>query len=71
LSSGIYLLSGCQKDYAQAEKYCLDIINSDEYSLLPRYGENFITVGENGVESSFEINAAAVQDTVGSLVAAP
>ncbi len=49
-----------KKDFVNAEKYCLEIINSKEYSLLNRYGDNFLPVGENSMESVFEINAAAL-----------
>ena len=49
-----------KKDFVNAEKYCLEIINSKEYTLLNRYGDNFLPVGENSMESVFEINAAAL-----------
>ena len=49
-----------EKNYPQAEQYCLEIINSGEYDLLPKYSDNFLRVGENGRESIFEINAAAL-----------
>jgi len=49
-----------KKDFVNAEKYCLEIINSKEYSLLNRYGDNFLRIGENSMESVFEINAAAL-----------
>ena len=64
----LYML---KKDYANAEKYCLDIINSGEYSLLPRYGDNFLPEGENAAESIFEINAVAVQAAVAGSGATP
>lgn len=53
-------LSMLRKDWAKAEQYCQEIINSGEYSLLPKYGDNFLPVGENGAESIFEIQAAAL-----------
>ena len=49
-----------EKNFPKAEQYCLEIINSGEYDLLPRYSDNFLKVGENGRESIFEINAAAL-----------
>lgn len=49
-----------KKDFVNAEKYCLEIINSKEYTLLNRYSDNFLPVGENSMESVFEINAAAL-----------
>jgi starch-binding outer membrane protein, SusD/RagB family len=64
----LYML---EKDYAQAEKQCLEIINSGEYSMLPRYGDNFLPAGENGAESIFEIGAVAVQATVAGSGATP
>lgn len=53
----LYML---KKDFVNAEKYCLEIIDSKEYSLLNRYADNFLPVGENSAESVFEINAAAL-----------
>lgn len=58
----LYML---KKDYAKAEQYCLEIINSNEYSLLQKYADNFLPVGENGAESVFEITAAALPPTNG------
>jgi hypothetical protein len=49
-----------KKDYVNAEKYCLEIINSGKYSLLTKYADNFALAGENGAESLFEIQAAAL-----------
>ena len=54
----LYML---KKDYPSAENYCLEIINSNEYSLLNRYADNFLPVGENAEESIFEIGAVALQ----------
>lgn len=54
-----------KKDFVNAEKYCLEIINSNQYSLLNRYADNFLRVGENGAESIFEINAAALEPVDG------
>ena len=49
-----------QKEYAKAEAQCDALIASKEYSLLPRYADNFMPGGENGAESIFEIQAAAL-----------
>lgn len=57
----LYLL---KQDFASAQQYCLEIINSGEYSLLPRYADNFLPAGENGSESVFEIGATAIQAAV-------
>ncbi len=64
----LYML---KKDYANAEKYCLEVINSNEYSLLPRYADNFLPVGEQGAESIFEISAVAIQAAVAGPGATP
>lgn len=53
-----------KQDFANAEKYCLEVITSGEYELLSRYGDNFLPVGENGTESVFEIGAVATQAPV-------
>lgn len=52
-------------DFAKAEALCLEIINSNEYSLLPFYRDIFLPVGENGAESIFEIQAAALDPVDG------
>lgn len=53
-----------KKDFANAEKYALEIINSGEYQLLERYADNFLPVGEHGAESVFETGAVAIQAPV-------
>lgn len=53
----LYMLKG---DWAGAETHCMDIINSTKYSLLNRYADNFLPIGENGAESIFEIQAVAL-----------
>ena len=60
-----------QHDFAKAEKYALEVINSSEYSLLDRYADNFMQVGENGDESVFEIGAVALQAAVAGPGATP
>lgn len=49
-----------QKEWAKAETACMDLINSNQYSLLPKYADNFLPVGENGTESVFELQAVAL-----------
>ncbi|MBX2889396.1 MAG: RagB/SusD family nutrient uptake outer membrane protein [Saprospiraceae bacterium] len=61
----LYLL---KKDFPKAEQYSLDLINSMQYSLLSRYSDNFLPIGENGAESVFEITAAALQPDAGGVV---
>lgn len=50
-----------KKDWANAEAQCMDIINSNKYSLLAKYGDNFLPIGENGTESVFEFQAVALK----------
>jgi hypothetical protein len=57
LLAKLYML---KKDWGNAEIQCMDIINSGKYSLLPRYSDNFLQIGENGAESIFEIQTVAL-----------
>ena len=50
-----------KKDWAKAETQCMDLINSTEYSLLPKYSEIFLPIGENSSESVFELQAVALE----------
>ena len=52
------------KDYPNAEKYALEVINSNEYALLPDYGKIFTREGENSSESIFEVQAAVNDERV-------
>ena len=45
------------KDYINAEKYALEVINSHQYSLEPNFADANSKQGEFGVESVFEIGA--------------
>ena len=51
-------------EFQKAADQCESIITSAEYSLLPRYGDNFLPAGEHGAESIFEISAVAEQASV-------
>ena len=51
-------------DFARAAEQCEAIINSGQYQLLNRYGDNFLPEGENGPESVYEICAVAEQASV-------
>lgn len=53
----LYML---KKDFPKAEQYCLEVINSNEYTLMPKYADNFLPSGENKSESIFELQAAAL-----------
>ena len=61
LLSKVYLTT---KDYVNAEKYALEVINSNEYSLLSDYGKIFTKEGENSSESLFEVQCTATEDRV-------
>ncbi len=52
------------KDYTNAEKYALEVINSNEYILLPEYGKIFTREGENASESIFEVQTTATDTRV-------
>ncbi|HAD14255.1 MAG TPA: RagB/SusD family nutrient uptake outer membrane protein [Saprospirales bacterium] len=57
LLAKLYML---KKDWAAAETQCMEIINSNQYSLLTKYADNFLPVGENGAESIFEMQSVAL-----------
>ncbi|MFM8374390.1 MAG: RagB/SusD family nutrient uptake outer membrane protein, partial [Bacteroidota bacterium] len=46
-----------RKDFVNAEKYALEVINSGEYSLDPDFGHTFSIWGQFNSESIFEIAA--------------
>lgn len=48
------------KCFADAKAWGDSIIASNEYDLCPNYEDNFTIVGENGIESVFEIQYAEV-----------
>ena len=54
----VYLTRG---NFAEAERYALQVINSEEYDLFPDYARLFRRDGENSVESVFEVQAAAYE----------
>ncbi len=57
--------------YANAAAQCESIITSGEYSLLTKYADNFLPIGENGAESIFEIGAVAAQAAIAGPGATP
>jgi starch-binding outer membrane protein, SusD/RagB family len=59
LLAKVYLF---QKDFVNAEKYALKVIQSNEYSLEPRFIDANGVNGNNGVESVFEVGALGVED---------
>jgi starch-binding outer membrane protein, SusD/RagB family len=59
LLARVYLF---QNDFVNAEKYTLKVIQSNEYSLEPRFIDATGVNGNNGVESVFEVGALGVED---------
>lgn len=53
-----------RQDFGKAVEQTEAIITSGEYTLLTRYSDNFLPVGEHGSESIFEISAVASQAAV-------
>jgi hypothetical protein len=51
-------------DFVKATNQCEAIITSGQYSLLTRYSDNFLPIGEHGSESLFEISAVASQASI-------
>ncbi len=62
LLAKVYLF---QKDFVNAELYALKVIQSNEYSLEPRFIDANGVNGNNGVESIFEVGALGVEDYEG------
>ncbi len=60
-----------KKDFANAERYLLEIIQSNEYSLIANYANIFTQASENGSESIFEIQASAYPAPVAGPGASP
>ncbi len=59
LLARVYLF---RKDFVNAEKYALRVIQSNEYSLEPNFIDANGVNGNNGVESVFEVGALGVED---------
>jgi starch-binding outer membrane protein, SusD/RagB family len=62
LLAKVYLF---KNDFANVEKYALKVIQSNEYSLEPRFIDANGVNGNNGVESIFEVGALGVEDYSG------
>ena len=52
-----------QRDFANAEKFSLEVINSGEYALLADFAKIFLPEGENSSESVWEVQATALPDS--------
>jgi len=62
LLARVYLF---RNDYINAEKYALDVINSNQYGLEPLYADANGVKGNNGIESVLEVGAIQVENTEG------
>jgi len=62
LLARVYLF---MKDYINAEKYALNVINSIQYGLEPVYADANGVKGNNGIESILEVGALQVENTEG------
>lgn len=60
LLARVYLF---RNDFVNAEKYALEVINSNQYSLEPNFIDANGINGNNGVESVFEIGAIQSEST--------
>lgn len=49
------------QDYANAEVYALEVINSGQYALYPNYAKLFQKEGEHSSESVFEVSCVALE----------
>jgi len=58
-----YLFQG---DFVNAEKYALEVISSKEYSLEPDFADANSLIGENSVESIFEVGALSLEGNPGN-----
>jgi starch-binding outer membrane protein, SusD/RagB family len=63
LLARFYLFKG---DFVNAEKYALEVIQSNEYDLEPDFEDANGKNGEHGVESVFEIGAMETEGAVGN-----
>jgi starch-binding outer membrane protein, SusD/RagB family len=63
LLAKVYLFNG---DFVNAEKYALEVINSDEYELEAVFADANSKLGEHGVESIFEVGAMEVEGSGGN-----
>lgn len=62
LLAKVYLF---QDDFPNAEKYALEVINSEEYDLEDEFADANSVAGENGEESIFEVGALQIENTEG------
>lgn len=63
LLAKVYLFQG---DFANAEKYAMEVIDSNTYGLEPVFTDANGVAGEHGMESVFEIGAMGIEGTGGN-----
>lgn len=63
LLAKVYLF---QKDFINAEKYALEVIQSGEYNLEPNFIDANGKNGEHGIESIFEVGAMENESALGN-----
>jgi len=63
LLAKVYLFQG---DFANAEKYAMEVITSNIYGLEPVYTDANGVAGEQGIESVFEIGAIGIEGPGGN-----
>jgi hypothetical protein len=63
LLAKVYLFKG---DFANAEKYAMEVVNSNQYNLEPVFTDANGVKGEHGIESVFEIGALGVEAEAGN-----
>jgi hypothetical protein len=63
LLAKVYLFQG---DFVNAEKYALEVINSDEYELEALFANANSNLGEHGMESVLEVGALEVEGSGGN-----
>lgn len=59
----VYLFKG---DFPNAEKYALDVINSQKYGLEPVFTDANGVNGNHGIESVFEVGAVSAESDAGN-----
>lgn len=50
-------------DYTKAEQYATDVINTNDYALMPQFTDAFSVAGQYGNESIFEVGAREFENT--------
>ena len=63
LLAKVYLFKG---DFVNAEKYAMEVVNSNQYNLEPVFTDANGVKGEHGIESVFEIGALGVEADAGN-----